>query len=75
MTRKLILITPVGQRSGFLLSKFSTFPPLNLAYVAAMTPDNWDIEIIDENIEEFNYDLEMDLVETVLGLSFEEVGE
>lgn len=55
MTRKLILITPVGQRSGFLLSKFSTFPPLNLAYVAAMTPDNWDIEIIDENIKEFKY--------------------
>ena len=55
MPKKLILLNPAGQRSGFLLSKFSTFPPLSLAYVAALTPDNWDIEIIDENIEEFKY--------------------
>jgi len=55
MSKKLILINPVGQRSGFLLSKFSIFPPLSLAYVAALTPENWDVEIIDENIEEFKY--------------------
>ncbi len=61
MPKKLILINPAGQRSGFLLSKFSTFPPLSLAYVAALTPDNWDIEIIDENIEEFKYK-EADLI-------------
>jgi len=61
MPKKLILINPVEQKSGFLLSKFSTFPPLSLAYVAALTPDNWDIEIIDENIEEFKYK-EADLI-------------
>lgn len=61
MRKKLVLITPVGQRSGFLLSKFSTFPPLSLAYIAAITPDNWDVEIIDENIKEFCY-IDADLV-------------
>jgi radical SAM superfamily enzyme YgiQ (UPF0313 family) len=59
--KKLLLINPVGRRSGFLLSKFSTFPPLSLAYVAAVTPDNWEIEIIDENFDKFEFK-EADLV-------------
>ena len=49
--KKLLLINPVGRRSGTLLSKFSTFPPLSLAYVAAVTPSNWEVRILDENFE------------------------
>ncbi len=59
--KKLLLINPVGRRSGFLLSKFSTFPPLGLAYVAAVTPDDWEIKIIDENFDKFEFE-EADLV-------------
>lgn len=59
--KKLLLINPVGQRSGALLNRFSTFPPLSLAYVAAVTPSNWEVEIIDENFDTFNY-TEADLV-------------
>lgn len=59
--KKLLLINPVGRRSGFLLSKFSTFPPLGLAYVAAVTPAGWDIKIIDENFDQFEFE-EADLV-------------
>ena len=55
MKKKLILINPVGQKSGFVLSRFSIFPPLGLAYIAALTPSSWDVEIIDENIEEFEF--------------------
>ncbi len=44
-----------------LLTKFATFAPLSLAYVAALTPEGWDIEILDENIKEFEYK-EADLV-------------
>jgi radical SAM superfamily enzyme YgiQ (UPF0313 family) len=61
MKKKLILINPVGQKSGFVLSRFSIFPPLGLAYIAALTPSSWDVEIIDENIEEFEFK-EADLV-------------
>lgn len=32
-----------------MLSKFSLFPPLSLAYVAAVTPDSWEVKIVDEN--------------------------
>lgn len=59
--KKLLLINPVGRRSGFLLSKSSTFPPLSLAYLAAVTPEGWEIKILDENFDNFEF-AEADLV-------------
>ena len=47
--KRLVLINPVGRRSGYMLSRFSRFPPLSLAYVAAVTPPDWDVKILDEN--------------------------
>jgi radical SAM superfamily enzyme YgiQ (UPF0313 family) len=47
--KKLLLVNPVGQASGYLLSKFSTIPPMNLAYIAAVTPSDWEVKIADEN--------------------------
>ena len=49
--KRLLLINPMGRRSGTLLSKFSTFPPLSLVYVAAVTPPNWEVKIVDENFD------------------------
>jgi radical SAM superfamily enzyme YgiQ (UPF0313 family) len=46
--KRLLLINPVGRRSGFLLSRFSTVQPLSLAYVAGATPPDWDVAIADE---------------------------
>ena len=43
------------------MSQFSTFSPLGLAYVAALTPPDWEVEIIDENYDEFQFK-EADLV-------------
>ena len=59
--KKLLLINPVGQRSGYLLSKSSTYSPLGLAYVAAVTPSNWEVKIADENFDGFEFE-EADLV-------------
>ena len=59
--KKLLLINPVNRRSGLLLSRFSTFSPLGLAYVAAVTPSNWDVKIADENFDAFQFE-EADLV-------------
>ena len=53
--KKLLLINPVGRRSGYLLSRFSTFPPLGLAYVAAATPETWQVEIVDENFDPWEF--------------------
>jgi len=56
MMKKLLLINPVGQRSGYLLSRFSTYAPLGLAYVAAVTPSTWDVKILDENFDRFEFE-------------------
>ena len=56
MMKKLLLINPVGRRSGLLLSRFSTFSPLGLAYVAAVTPSNWEVKIADENFDTFKFE-------------------
>ena len=44
-----------------MLSKFSSPPPLSLAYVAAVTPQNWEVKIWDENFTPFEFE-EADLV-------------
>ncbi|MBE0433940.1 B12-binding domain-containing radical SAM protein [candidate division WOR-3 bacterium] len=60
--RKLLLINPVNpRRTGLSVNLSSRFPPLGLGIVAALTPDNWDVEIIDENFELFAF-READLV-------------
>jgi radical SAM superfamily enzyme YgiQ (UPF0313 family) len=58
---KLVLINPVRQdyrlaRQGFKVQ------PLNLAYLAALTPDHWEIEISDENISRAEIKKDADLV-------------
>ena len=63
MKKKLLLINPVSDlRRGFVYSKSSLYPPLSLGILAALTPDNWEVEIFDENFETFNGVLEADLV-------------
>jgi len=59
--KKLLLINPMGRRSGMALSKISNIPPLSLAYVAAVTPSNWSVKIWDENFTPFEFE-EADLV-------------
>jgi len=38
------------------MSRFSTFSPLGLAYVAAVTPENWEVKILDENYQPFEFE-------------------
>ena len=40
----------------------AVMPPLGLATVAALTPDHYDITIVDENIEPIDFDIEADLI-------------
>jgi radical SAM superfamily enzyme YgiQ (UPF0313 family) len=51
---KLLLVNPVGRKSGYLMSGVSRFAPLGLGYVAAATPSHWEVKIIDENFEPFH---------------------
>ncbi len=54
--KKLLLINPRGPKAGFMRSAFSSWPPLGLAYVAAVTPADWQVEIIDEDHERIPFE-------------------
>ncbi len=55
--RRLVLIAP-SQKTG----KRALFPPLNLAVVAGLTPESWDVRILDEAVEPVDLDLEATLI-------------
>ncbi len=53
---KLLLINPISRyRKGFIINRSTQFEPIGLAIIAALTPANWDVEILDENFETFSY--------------------
>ena len=60
--KRLLLINPVNTyRKGYLLRRESKQAPLALGILAALTPPDWSIKILDENFKEFRY-READLV-------------
>ena len=60
--KTLVLINPVDKRrTGFSQDQVSKFPPLALGVVAALTPSNWKVKIIDENFKEARF-IKADLV-------------
>jgi len=59
---KLVLIYPSVHKDGLKRVKPFWLPPLGLATIAGCTPKNWEIHLVDENVEDINYDEECDLV-------------
>ena len=54
--RKLLLINPNSSfKRGIYHSSDYSVPPMNLGVIAALTPSHWDIEILDENFEDFRF--------------------
>jgi len=52
---KLLLINPATTHSGLGNIRATAWPPLNLPYLAAVTPSHYRVEVIDENIEPFSF--------------------
>ncbi|MEO0162353.1 MAG: radical SAM protein [candidate division WOR-3 bacterium] len=66
MKRRLLFINPINQsfaknRVGLTANKATKFQPLGLGLLAALTPDTWEVRLIDENFTPF-YFQEADLV-------------
>ncbi|MFH0964148.1 MAG: radical SAM protein [Planctomycetota bacterium] len=62
MRKKLLLINPHNaSRATMALNRNVRFPSLGLGIVAALTPAEWEIEILDENFTPFSFQ-EADLV-------------
>jgi radical SAM superfamily enzyme YgiQ (UPF0313 family) len=65
MGHKLLLINPALTQAGrkqLSVAGLATMEPLGLAYVAALTPPDWDIRIVDEVVEGLPEDFQPDLV-------------
>lgn len=56
--KKMLLIAPINQAIVSVGGgKFASFPPLGLGILASLTPeDKFEMKLVDENIEKFNYD-------------------
>ena len=52
---RLLLINPQTSQDGLGSIRETSWPPLNLPTVAALTPSEYNIEVLDENIERFEY--------------------
>ncbi len=54
--KTLLLVVPKNHVfRGWTLSKGFLYQPLNLGIIAALTPSDWKIKIIDESVREFRY--------------------
>ncbi len=52
---RLLFINPANRQKGLGTTKATAWPPLNLPYLGARTPQHYQIDVIDENIEPFQY--------------------
>lgn len=60
--KKLVLVNPRGKHQmGFVMDIESRYPPLGLGIIAALTPNDWEVVLKDENFDEFEYE-DADLV-------------
>jgi radical SAM superfamily enzyme YgiQ (UPF0313 family) len=59
--KKLLLINPVPRLSNISKRGFK-IQPLSLAYVAAVTPRDWNVQILDENFEKITGEEQADLI-------------
>ncbi len=60
--KKILLINPAYKGSLHSNIKVLAIPPLNLAIIARYTPEHYDVRIIDEAVEDLDFDTQADLV-------------
>ena len=52
---KLLLINPANAHKGLGNVRGTAWPPLNLPYIAALTPAHYTVSILDENVTPFRF--------------------
>ena len=60
--KKILLINPAYKESLHSNIKVLALPPLNLAIIARYTPDHYEVSIVDEAMEDIDFDSQVDLV-------------
>jgi radical SAM superfamily enzyme YgiQ (UPF0313 family) len=62
MKKRLLLISPLGEKSLLGSDFYFRLPYLGLLKVASLTPPDWDVTIVDEKIETLDLSQDADLV-------------
>jgi len=64
--RRLLLVDPYPQNNPYHLTASERravwFPKLSLPTIAAYTPENWDVDLVDEAVEDIDFDHPCDMV-------------
>ena len=64
--RRLLLVDPYPRNNPYHLTASERravwFPKLSLPTIAAYTPENWDVDLVDEAVEDINFDDPCDMV-------------
>ena len=65
-TRRLLLVDPYPRNNPYHLTASERravwFPKLSLPVIAAYTPSGWDVDLVDEAVEDIDFDRPCDLV-------------
>lgn len=62
MKKRLLLISPLGDRSLLGSDFYFRLPSLGLLKVASLTPPEWEVTIVDEKVEPLDFSQDADLV-------------
>ena len=64
--KRLLLVDPYPRNSQYHLTASERravwFPKLSLPTIAAYTPDSWDVDLVDETVEDIDFDTPCDMV-------------
>ncbi|HEU4686010.1 MAG TPA: hypothetical protein VFS39_16000, partial [Nitrospira sp.] len=64
--RRLLLVDPYPRNSRYRLTASERravwFPKLSLPTIAAYTPEHWDVDLVDEAVEDIDFDDPCDMV-------------
>ncbi|RMH04485.1 MAG: radical SAM protein [Nitrospirae bacterium] len=65
-TRRLLLLDPYPRNNPYRMTakerRSLWFPKLSLPVIAAYTPPDWEVKLVDEAVEDINFDIPCDLV-------------
>ncbi|MEA5113070.1 MAG: radical SAM protein [Geobacteraceae bacterium] len=62
MKKRLLLVSPLGDRSLLGSDFYFRLPSLGLLKLASLTPPDWEVAIVDEKVETLNISRDADLV-------------